>query len=72
MHIGKVALMIEEVQVEQISTLVSVWGEIMNMSVYFACFMRNKTIFSQYFQLPAYKSIFLFRISLYSKNKTCE
>jgi hypothetical protein len=45
----------------------------MKMGYTFACFMRNKTVFSQVLQLSAYKSIyFLFRISLYNKNKTCE
>jgi hypothetical protein len=48
-------------------------GEIMKMGYTFACFMRKKTVFSQVLQLPAYKSIFfVFRISLFSKNKTCE
>jgi hypothetical protein len=31
-------------------------GEIMKMSVYFACFMRKTSIFSQVLQLPAYKN----------------
>jgi hypothetical protein len=33
-------------------------GKIMEMGVYFSCFMRKKTIFSQVLQLPVYKSIF--------------
>jgi hypothetical protein len=44
----------------------------MKVGYTFACFMTKKTVFSQVIQLPTYKSIFLFRISLYSKNKTCE
>jgi hypothetical protein len=44
----------------------------MKVGYTFACFMTKKTVFSQFIQLPTYKSIFLFRISLYSKNKTCE
>jgi hypothetical protein len=44
----------------------------MKVGYTFACFMRKKLYFHKLFNFRHIKVFFLFRISLYSKNKTCE